>query len=362
MTKEPSLPHDPRIPVIMLTGFLGSGKTTLLSKLLAKPGMGRVAVIVNEYGELGLDHLLITSPRNDVVLLSGGCLCCMPRDEIATTLNDLLKSSRSGEIPEFDSVVIETSGLANPSSIIQMLLADPAAAANFRSAGVVTTVDAVNADETFARHRTSVSQVAAADRIVLTKADLVAAGSCADLEARLRRLNPWAAIKRALHGDIDTAFLTTTGSARPEEEAAGAVKVEHLGKAPDSHVHHHDSGINSFTVTRDEPVRAAGLDVWIDMMAAYCGPGLLRVKGLLNVDGHPVAIHAVQRVFHPPSPLSAWPSDDRRSHIVFITRGLTKAEVETTLVAFNLALLEPGLTARNYEHFVDALKGFQSPH
>jgi G3E family GTPase len=340
----------PRIPVTVLTGFLGSGKTTLLNRLLKHPAAANTAVLINEFGEVGLDHLLVEHLDDDTVLLSAGCLCCTIRGDLVRALAGLQDRMAQGH--PIARVVIETTGLADPAPILQTLMADTLILGQFVLDGVVATVDAVNGMATLDAQFEAVRQAAVADRLFVTKADIAAPEIVAALEARLRALNPGAPLHHAHHGAIDPALVLSAGpydpAARPEavlQWLNGASHHEDHAHHRHGHHHHqhahdpnrHDARIHSFCLTFDQPLPLTALATWLDMITATRGDSLLRVKGLLNLAGEdrPVVLHAVQHVFHPTVQLAAWPDgDDRRSRIVFIVRDLPRSAIEASLAAF----------------------------
>lgn len=331
------------IPVTVLTGFLGSGKTTLLNHLLAQPDLADTAVLINEFGAVGLDHLLVRQVAEDVVLLQSGCLCCTVRGDLVEGMRDLFIKRVRGEIPEFNRMVIETTGLADPAPIIHTLMTDPLISGRYKLDGIVATVDAVNGSRTLDAQAEAVKQAAMADRLVLTKADIADPVEVEVLRARLRRLNPAAPIIVAANGVLDPSAILDAGLFNPGSkipDVAGWLNEEayraHQHAHHDHHHHdpnRHDAHIQAFVFSASEPVSWTALAFALELMISSRGENLLRIKGIVNAreSADPLAIHGVQHVFHPPAPLPGWPDDDRRTRIVFITRDLSRQAVEELL-------------------------------
>ena len=320
------------IPVSVLTGFLGSGKTTMLRHLLRQPEFSRTAVIINEFGEIGLDHDLIEASEDSFIELMTGCLCCKVRSDLAQTLEELLRRRDEGRCAPFERIVIETSGLADPAPILQTLMTDTNVASRLVLGGVVTTVDATNGIRTLGHEGISRKQVAVADRVVLTKLDLAAA-SQPQLRRRLEALNAGAPVVAADHGRIDPKLVFDAGLYDAKTKSADVISW----LAKDSSEHSaHDADIQAHAIVRHKPIGAVTLTLFLEALAEHCGADLLRLKGIVCIaesPDRPAVMHGVQHVFHAPVWLDRWPSGDRSSRMVFISRRIPRRWLEVLLEA-----------------------------
>lgn len=336
MIDPPSAP----VPLTLLTGFLGSGKTTVLNGLLRDPDFGRTAVIINEFGEIGLDHELVVSTTENMVLLQSGCMCCALRGDLLDTLIELAERREAGELV-FDRVMIETTGLADPAPILHTLLTSMDLSDRFVADGVVATVDAATGPGTLLRHEEARRQVAMADLVLLTKTDLPEADEPA-VRREIAALNAGAPVDVALHGRIDPRRLTGLGHFDPAMKSAQArdwlrqeaVPAPHLA---DMEALKHLDAIRSISWVIDEPISANAFDLWMEMLMAQRGADMLRFKGLIHLQGvpHPFVVHGVQHIFHPPVLLTDWQGEDRRSKLVLILRDFTDPELRDLFSALN---------------------------
>ena len=345
-----SLVNDNRIPVTIITGFLGSGKTTILNHLLRDPRLTDTAVIVNEFGEIGLDHLLVESAIDQMVLMDNGCLCCTVRGDLVDTLGDLMQRVEQGSVPAFSQVMIETTGLADPAPIVQTLITDEDTQARFSLRGIVATVDGINGTDTLTQYDEARCQAAMADLLLITKADM----ADADIDGvrnGLRQLNPHADVKTVYNGEVDPDIILSKQSGEHAMPDVGHDDTSHKHGAMDNehdHSHDHDDGhshhghlwnIQSASIIIDDALAWPVLEGWLDWLTALRGPDVLRIKGIVRVEGFegPVVIHGVQHVFHTPYELPDWPDQDQRSRIVIIARDIPEAALRHSLHAFRQA-------------------------
>jgi G3E family GTPase len=331
-----------KIPVTLITGFLGSGKTTLISRLLKHPDMDRVAVIINEIGEVGIDHDLVSMSSENVSLLANGCLCCTVRTDLQETLRELFGDRRAGRIPDFNRVMIETTGLADPSPVLQTLASDTMLGAQYRLDGVVTLVDAVNATFQLAQHAEAERQIALADRIFITKADLTSNDEINALRGVIAAINPKAEVQHCAMGDLHPSTLIGIGltSARAGEgtlrflgeladddqadRTDGKTNAAYLGNRLPTR---HDPAVKTLSLRFTEPFTWTSFAAAMEMVISLRGQDLLRVKGIVNVEGKPMVVQGVGHVFHPPIALDRWPSEDTGTRLVFITRNIDETAI-----------------------------------
>lgn len=327
-----------QVPVTVLTGFLGSGKTTILSRLVRDPAFADTAVILNEFGEVGIDHLLVETSGETVIDLSCGCICCTIRGDLMETLTDLRIRVEQGRLRPFARVVLETTGLADPAPIVHTLMQEPSVFDHYRLAGVVVAVDSVTAMQTLDRQPEAVKQVALADTLAITKTDMAAeAAERERLRTRLRQINPLARQAICVRGDIDAGLVLSADAGPGPRAAAMASGPAGAGdrRLPDAVHGNHDDGISTFVVSRDEPIGRGGLGMFLQMLADQKGEDLLRVKGLVALaddPSRPVVVHGVQHVVHPWQRLDRWPDKAApATSLVFIVRGISRDWVEALL-------------------------------
>lgn len=331
------------IPVTVLTGFLGSGKTTVLNHMLRQPNMAGVAVIINEFGEVGIDHLLTEASQERFALLENGCICCSVRDDLLQVLIDLKHQVKTAKIPPVSRVLIETTGLADPVPILHTLMVAPDLVGAFSIDGVVTTVDAVNIASSLDRFPEAARQIAVADRILITKSDLIDQATYDVAERRVAQINPTVSIVKVLEGCIQPELVFQAGMFEPDRRS-GDVAAWFVAAAESSRHRHgninrhaHDARFSSFSLIVREPIRWEAFLRWYNYVVALKGEELLRFKAFLNIADRPegpVIIHAVQHVLHPPVKMASWPSEDKSSRLVFIVRDISSEAVKATLMRF----------------------------
>lgn len=336
--------QDTRIPVTLLTGFLGAGKTTLLNHLINDPEAGRIAVIINEFGAAGLDHDLIEASTEETILMQSGCLCCTFRGDIAKTLGKLMARKQSGEL-SFDRIVIETTGIAEPAPIVHTLVVDQLMPHYYRMDGIVTVADAATGASTLKSQVEAVNQIALADLIVVTKTDLVSEAALAAYEAQLNNINNSARRVYADHGQVPTGALFGLSALR--EDVASDDIAAWLGETENPHTPHHNSNkppnahdhdshehqIRSASIELTDPIPVSVFDFWLDMLIALKGPDLLRIKGIIFVEGMdwPFVFHGVQHIFDAPVPIGSWSGQDAKSRVVVIARNMSQDDLDASL-------------------------------
>lgn len=322
-----------KIPVTLVTGFLGSGKTTLISKLLLHPDMRRVAVVINEIGEIGIDHDLVTLSSENITLLANGCICCSVRTDLQETLRDLFAQRRVGEVFDFDRVIVETTGLADPAPVVQTLASDTLLAAHYRLDGLITLVDGLHGVGQIDQQTEAVKQIAIADKILLTKTDLTSAEHLETLCGRIRQLNSQSPIEFIRQGEVDPKRLIDLGlsSSRAslktlqflgEALTDDAVSADGAGRYLGQRSAAHNAAVKTLSLRFTEPFEWLSFSSALELLTTLRGPDLLRMKGIVNVDGDPVVVQGVQHIIETPVKMDRWPSEDKDSRLVFIVRNM----------------------------------------
>jgi G3E family GTPase len=329
-----------KIPVTLVTGFLGSGKTTLIAKLVRHPEMSRVAVVINEIGEIGIDHDIVAMASENIALLANGCICCSVRTDLQETLRELFGQRRAGQLADFDRVIIETTGLADPAPVVQTLSSDAMLSTHYRLDGVVTLVDAVNGALQLAEHAEPLKQIALADRVFITKSDLATPVQVEALQTAIAGINPGAQVALLHNGTIEPSLLMNLGlgSARASKRTLAFLGEDLAGEGSGgertlARSSLHDGSIRTLSLRFEKPFTWGAFSAALELLTTLRGPDLLRVKGIVNVEGKPVVVQGVQHVFHDPVPLDHWPSADTDTRLVFITRRIEAQVIRNLLQA-----------------------------
>ena len=342
---------DQRIPATLVSGFLGSGKTTIIRRLLATPAFARSAVIVNEFGDIDFNEVAFAQSGSEIVSANSGCFCCTARAGIGEAFDAL--NSRAQSHGPFEQVLIETSGLSAPTPILQAIINDPEIVAKYRLNGVITVVDAVTGLDSLNERREAREQVAFAGAIVLSKVDVTDAQDVMLLRARIAEFNSVAPIFESRDGGVDLQQLQAAAGAiahaPPPDRSDMTAGHDHAGRA-----------VQAWTITRNSPATQTGLTLWMDLMAAYRGSDVLRMKGIVNVEGRPVAVESVRHVFHPPVELAGWPDDDHRTRVVVIASGIDRKSIDEAFDALGFESVAKPLDRQAYKRFQDVMSRMQS--
>ena len=328
------------IGISVLTGFLGSGKTTILTSLIKQKQMANAAIIINEFGEVGLDHDLIETTDENVIELQNGCICCTIQDDLKTTLLNLLKKMEKGEISPFNHVIIETTGLADPVPIIHTLMTSLDLQRIYSIDGVITVVDSINGESTYNAHEEAVKQTAFADRIILSKTDIADKGTVNSLTKRIKAINPKVTIIKSDKSSLPVLKLLGLNDYNPQNKNWDVIKWLEIEKNKSSnhlhdHNHKHDvnrhgDDIKTFAMVTSQPVSMTSVNFFLELLMSQMGENILRIKGILNIKGQssPAVIHGVQHIFHPLEWLEKWPTKDKKSRLVFITKNINKNTID----------------------------------